>query len=669
MQALPPSDGSHLQMERAWYALTVLLRLGRPVRPPELDRNPDLVESLCQIDGSPLCITENGLVSFSGSAFGCFLRFWSNSVNSSVMSAGVRVCGTQSGQDGVVCVRKRKERDYECVVPLSKKRRLLIGSERDVEELEKVEREFIQPAARNVAEKSEKEGNCLNESVKIAPLEDKLPNETEANHVEKASKIQIEPKQLPNLKEFTIEEEEGSGGYGTVYKARRNSDGKVFAVKCPHPNANSHHINNEMKMLERFGGRSFVIKYEGSFKSGNSECFLLEHVKHDRPEILKKEITVPELCWYGYCLFKALASLHKQGIAHRDVKPGNFLFSRKLNKGYLIDFNLACDLHRRFLRNATSTDTAHLSALRSNSNNTKEKQNQISRRRSTQNPSDVATKHELNSHFSQKPADVSGLTSIKDHTSTRTSQERRKQPIMYQALRKELVHFLNDTVQSSPNKEVEGPTSRRKRVAAVPTKSDRSHVIFTPMPLYCGGASVAGSGAQKSKGDGKHRKEGPCAGTKGFRAPEVLFKSFHQSCKIDIWSAGVTLLYLIIGRTPFGGDPEQNTKEIAKLRGSEDLWEVAKLHNCESSFPKELFDVRFVQSVNLREWCNTNTRRPEFIKDLPDTLFDLIDKCLTVNPRCRISAEEALTHKFFQPCYESLRKRRLFKKSPQPSTS
>lgn len=26
---------------------------------------------------------------------------------------------------------------------------------------------------------------------------------------------------------------------------------------------------------------------------------------------------------------------------HRDVKPGNFLFSRKQNKGYLIDFNLA----------------------------------------------------------------------------------------------------------------------------------------------------------------------------------------------------------------------------------------------------------------------------------------------------------------------------------------
>ena len=32
----------------------------------------------------------------------------------------------------------------------------------------------------------------------------------------------------------------------------------------------------------------------------------------------------------------------------------------------------------------------------------------------------------------------------------------------------------------------------------------------------------------------------------------------------------------------------RNLKDIAKLRGSEDLWEVAKLHNRESSFPEVL---------------------------------------------------------------------------------
>lgn len=149
---------------------------------------------------------------------------------------------------------------------------------------------------------------------------------------------------------------------------------------------------------------------------------------------------------------------------------------------------------------APKIDPAHLSALKSNSNNTKEKQSlSLKRKRSTEEPIEVANKHEK-SHYSQKTADASGVTSMKDPTSTRTSQERRKQPIMYQSLRKELVHYLKDTTQSSPNKEVVGPTPQRKRVTAPPIKSGRSLVIFTPMPLYCGGAAVVGSGVQKIKG-------------------------------------------------------------------------------------------------------------------------------------------------------------------------
>ncbi|KAE8792889.1 Peptide methionine sulfoxide reductase A4, chloroplastic [Hordeum vulgare] len=500
---------------------------------------------------------------------------------------------------------------------------------------------------------------------------DALPKEDKDQLAENAQKGHAEPKPLPSFKNFVVEEEEGSGGYGIVYRARRSTDGKVFAIKCPREKAHSHHVDNERKMLERFGGKSFVIRYEGCLRSGELDCFILEHVKHDRPEILKKEINVFELQWYGYCLFKALSSLHKQGIVHRDVKPGNFLFSRDQTKGYLVDFNLASDLHHKFLKNSKSEtmscgkDTASQSSLKSSLViNAKEAAADSKqplgpkRKRSNKIPVGGDPRIDNKSRHGSQAADASGVTSAKDPTSAKTSLDRLKQPMPYKG-RKELMNFLQEAMHSPKQNVPAAPVSQRKRVAAPVGSADRKLVVLTPMPLRCDGNAVAGSGTINSKGHGKQRREGPCVGTKGFRAPEVLLRSSHQSCKVDVWSAGVTLLYFIIGKAPFGGDPEQNMKEIAKIRGNEELWEVAKLHNCESSYPQELFDVKLLQSVDLREWCMVNARRPELLDEVPDSLFDLVDKCLTVNPRCRITSEDALSHEFLAPCRESLKKNAL----------
>jgi hypothetical protein len=110
----------------------VLLRLGRPARPLELDSDPDLVESLCQIPGSPLFITDDGFITVSGSALSYFYRFWSNFSVSSAGRAGARVCviGSQEYQIIALYRREKKSRGYECMTPVSKKRKLLIGYER-----------------------------------------------------------------------------------------------------------------------------------------------------------------------------------------------------------------------------------------------------------------------------------------------------------------------------------------------------------------------------------------------------------------------------------------------------------------------------------------------------------------------------------------------------------
>ncbi|KAK6122248.1 hypothetical protein DH2020_044009 [Rehmannia glutinosa] len=520
----------------------------------------------------------------------------------------------------------------------------------------------------------------------------------------------VEQKPFPDFESFVVEEEEGSGGYGTVYRARRKTDGVTFAIKfiilllkdpkgyfillllanvspeaytCPHDNANRNYVINEMKMLERLRGKNFVIKYEGSFKSGNADYLVLEHVEHDRPEILKREINTIHLQWYGYCLFKALAGLHKQGIVHRDVKPGNFLYSRKANKGYLIDFNLALDMHKKYgtvdkarhnLTDPVPTprtislplakgrklmNTRSLEAVNKNAGKVSTSLLPPGNLKKKVDKAKAFTNTSSRNIIKSQGADGSGITSAKDATSTKTpSAERLREPIPSQG-RRELLSLVQEAMQGGNHDSVNAPISKRKRVAASPGDSDNKFLYPTPMPLHANGIAICGAGLLKSKGDGKPRREGPCVGTKGFKAPEVLFRSLHQGPKADIWSAGVTLLYLMIGRTPFMGDSDQNIKEIAKLRGSEDLWEVAKLHNHESVFPTDLLDVKYLSPVKLWDWCARNTRRPDFLEAIPKSLFDLVDKCLIVNPRHRISAEEALSHDFFMPCHEALRKQRL----------
>ncbi len=96
-------------------------------------------------------------------------------------------------------------------------------------------------------------------------------------------------------------------------------------------------------------------------------------------------------------------------------------------------------------------------------------------------------------------------------------------------------------------------------------------------------------------------------GTAYYIAPEVLKREYNEKC--DLWSIGV-VLYVLLSRTP--PFPGRNDKEIIK------------------NVQKGAYDF------DGSEW-----------KDISDDAKDLINKLLAYDPMKRISAKEALEHRWF----------------------
>ncbi|KAG6868010.1 hypothetical protein C0993_008444 [Termitomyces sp. T159_Od127] len=71
------------------------------------------------------------------------------------------------------------------------------------------------------------------------------------------------------------------------------------------------------------------------------------------------------------------------------------------------------------------------------------------------------------------------------------------------------------------------------------------------------------------------------AGTRGFRAPEVLLKCLQQTGAIDVWAAGTILLFFLTGKFPLfqSNDDTEALMEIATIIGYREMADVATLHS------------------------------------------------------------------------------------------
>ncbi|KAK6509546.1 hypothetical protein TWF481_004285 [Arthrobotrys musiformis] len=155
------------------------------------------------------------------------------------------------------------------------------------------------------------------------------------------------------------------------------------------------------------------------------------------------------------------------------------------------------------------------------------------------------------------------------------------------------------------------------------------------------------------KNDQRPSKRANRAGTRGFRAPEVLFKCNRQTTKIDVWSAGVILLTFLSKRFPFFNSPDDIDAiiEMATVFGRVKMRACATLHGATFETGIPTISEKGHSLSSIVEWATSRPkpeagRRGDSLSTEEKRALDFLEKTLDLDHRKRLSAAEALNDPF-----------------------
>ncbi|XP_056379149.1 cell division cycle 7-related protein kinase isoform X4 [Hyla sarda] len=442
----------------------------------------------------------------------------------------------------------------------------------------------------------------------------------------------------------------GEGTFSSVYLAvarLKSGEDRKFALKHLIPTSHPTRIAAELQCLTLAGGEDNVMGVKSCFRKSDHVVIVMPYLEHDCFVDILNSLSFQEVKEYMYNLFKALKRIHQFGIVHRDVKPSNFLYNRRLKQYALVDFGLA--------QGTPDTRIELLKVLQ-------------------------AKKQEgLLGGSTQRS--VFGERNFNVHSA--------------------VIHEANAEKKIKPSKITEAASKKLVARKPVPAKNTsegvaRKAASTCPTSLTC---DCYARDQVCSICLARTRQVAPRAGTPGFRAPEVLTKCPNQTTAIDMWSAGIIFLSLLSGRYHFfnAGDDMNALAQIMTIRGSQETVQAAKQFGktilCSKDLPAK--DLRTL-CEGLRQVCTAATSATEsdvqkqratlqmrmienqdgwFVEEncatppvdtsksfnhsdpaqsdpngwdqVPDEAYLLLDRLLDMNPATRITADEALSHPLF----------------------
>ncbi len=138
----------------------------------------------------------------------------------------------------------------------------------------------------------------------------------------------------------------GMGGTGMVYRAK-DADGaeialKVMVVTPLMTREDIRRFISEAEMSKRLRRHPNIITVYDTGHEEQNYYIAMELVPKGRTldDLVGRNISVEEFLGYVIPVAEALAYAHKEGILHRDLKPGNILLN-EFNQPLLADFGLA----------------------------------------------------------------------------------------------------------------------------------------------------------------------------------------------------------------------------------------------------------------------------------------------------------------------------------------
>ena len=154
----------------------------------------------------------------------------------------------------------------------------------------------------------------------------------------------------------------GAGGMGEVYKAQDTRLERTVAIKIL-----PSHLSDDAELRERFEREARAVSslnhphictLHDIGREGDVAFLVMEHIEGETlAERLKKgPLPLTEGLRYAGEIADALDKAHRQGVVHRDLKPGNIMLTRSGAK--LLDFGLA-----KVAGSASTPDVATLSSL------------------------------------------------------------------------------------------------------------------------------------------------------------------------------------------------------------------------------------------------------------------------------------------------------------------